>query len=304
MKKNLSLITVDNFSSSAKELRNHFESRFQPSELPASDRFVWDWWHVPDQYTLLRTPAYHYFPEKMYMQIHKQLVMWGRKNLGCWDITPPWLSCYIDGCKQELHADVPHGPWAFVYSLSPQKPKYRGGETLLLKDQTLNYWQNFSQTQDRELSSFIDRVPARFNRLVVFDPRIPHGVTEVSGVKDPRDGRLVVHGWFSLPKTYIEGGLAIKSSFSKKTESLLNEAFGEIAEFTQTEKLCQGVISLKILVQPSGQISSVNFLTNSVILLNGESADRLNKFILSSYKRLSFPRTNSKSEIVVPLVFG
>ena len=38
---------------------------------------------------------------------------------------------------------MPHGPWAFVYSLTPNKKEFRGGETLILKPNTLNYWSNF-----------------------------------------------------------------------------------------------------------------------------------------------------------------
>ena len=46
-----------------------------PSYLPprvgnplrtSSDRFVWDHWHVPGQYNLLRTPASAFFPPELY----------------------------------------------------------------------------------------------------------------------------------------------------------------------------------------------------------------------------------------------
>ena len=298
------VLIKDSFTRAATLLRKEFNQRFKPSEQPPSERFVWDWWHVPDQYTLLRTPAYHYFSQDIYMKLHHQLVAWGRKNLGCWDITPPWLSCYIDGCKQELHSDVPHGPWAFVFSLSPQRPLYRGGETLLLRSETLNYWQNFTRTQDRELSSFVDRIPAKFNRLVVFDPRIPHGVTEVSGTKDPREGRLVVHGWFTTPKTYIEGGLALDRKKYRRVEGALNEAFGAVAEYVQTEEPCQGVISLRLKVARSGEITSARFLTNSLVMINGGEPSHLNREILRAYRHLSFDRTASPSEITVPLLFS
>lgn len=30
-----------------------------------------------------------------------QLVHWGREVRGCHEISPPWLSCYVDGCGQE-----------------------------------------------------------------------------------------------------------------------------------------------------------------------------------------------------------
>ena len=50
----------------------------------------------------------------------------------------------MDGCRQELHADVPHGPWAFVLSLTDWKArKFTGGETLILKPETLDYWRGF-----------------------------------------------------------------------------------------------------------------------------------------------------------------
>ena len=65
-------------------------------------------------------------------RILRDLGAWSSRNLGCTAITPPWLSYYVEGCEQKLHSDVPHGPWAFVFSLSPRRPKFRGGETLLL----------------------------------------------------------------------------------------------------------------------------------------------------------------------------
>jgi len=41
----------------------------------------------------------------------------------------------------------------------------------------------------------------------VFDPRIPHGVRTVTGTHDPREGRLVIHGWFVQPRPFIRGPL-------------------------------------------------------------------------------------------------
>ena len=132
------VILTDRFFTRADRLRAVFDERFSNPRGLGSDRFVWDWWHVPGQYTALRTPAYHYFPKVLYERFHRQLVTWGRRNLGCHDVSPPWLSCYVEGCRQELHADVPHGPWAFVYSLTLwNQRQFTGGETLLLKPATL-----------------------------------------------------------------------------------------------------------------------------------------------------------------------
>ena len=49
-------------------------------------------------------------------------------------------------------------------------------------------------------------VPPLFNRLTVFDPRYPHGVRAVEGTRDPLKARLVLHGWFTEPAPFFNGG--------------------------------------------------------------------------------------------------
>jgi len=293
------ILIEDQFYKNSKGLRNHFETQFQNPKETQSERFVWDYWHVPDQYTLMRTPAYHYFPQKLYMDFHKHLLMWGRRTLGCWDISPPWLSYYVDGCKQEFHSDVPHGPWAYVYSLTPWKNRhFSGGETLMLKPEVLSYWRNFGGSQDRELSSFVDRIPALMNRLVVFDPRYPHGVTEVRGTRDPIKARLVIHGWFMEPKTYIEGPLPAKT-----TEKILNQAFDQLQELLAQFELVQGTVSVQMQVGTNGLVRKTGFGTNTLLSLDGEVPKKLNHKILQIYQNLEFPRARSGTSMTVPLIF-
>lgn len=289
---------VDQFSKKSKLLRAEFDKRFANPLEADNQRFVWDFWHVPDQYTLVRTPAYHYFSQKLYMDFHSQLVSWGRKTLGCWDISPPWLSYYIEGCKQELHSDVPHGPWAFVYSLTPEIRRFKGGETLILKPEILNYWQNFGQQTNRELTSFVDRIPAKANRLIAFDPRLPHGVTEVRGTMDPREARLVIHGWFTQPKTYIDGFVPAKSA-----EKILNQAYKKVADLTQYSEAVQGVVSLGLSVGKSGQVNRCCFLTNTLLDLSGQVPKNLNKEILRIYSQLEFISCRGPTQMTVPLLF-
>ena len=132
-----------------------------------------------------------------------------RDELGCAGVTPVWLSCYVEGMRQELHADVPHGPWAFVLSLTRWDERtWTGGETLILKPSTLDYWSSFDADATVERESLVELVPPRFNRLTVFDPRLPHGVPVVEGVRDPSQGRLVLHGWFNEPEPSLRGALA------------------------------------------------------------------------------------------------
>lgn len=294
------ILIEDNFYSKSKDLRGYFDQQFEDPRQTDSKRFVWDYWHVPDQYTLVRTPAYHYFPQKMYMEFHKSLVMWGRRTLGCWDISPPWMSYYVDGCKQEFHSDVPHGPWAYVYSLTPWKNRnFSGGETLLLKPEVLSYWQNFGDSKNRELGSFVDRIPSLMNRLTVFDPRFPHGVTEVRGTRDPREARLVIHGWFMEPKTYKEGPLPAKT-----TERILNERFDYLQELLAQHELCQGTVSIQMIIGKNGDVKKIKYGTNTLTNLSGRAPQRLNKDILKLYSTAQFPVAVKETLITLPLIFN
>lgn len=252
---------------------------------------MWDYWHVPGQYTLLRTPAADYFPEETFAQLEGQLLRFGQERLGCGNISPVWLSCYVSGCRQEAHADLPHGPWAFVLSLTPSPRRFSGGETFILKPKVLDYWcaprraprgsthlappalagsaaaaaavvtprrlprrRDFSLGRVVEAGQLMDFVAPEFNRLTVFDSRYPHGVRRppaatrrpparppcrrpptpanppaqvrvVEGTHDPREGRLVLHGWFLEPTPFFAGAL----SEEEATEAL-NECLGPLYE--------------------------------------------------------------------------
>jgi hypothetical protein len=298
MSVNPHLIKVDGFSKQASTLRNFFDQQFKDHQSLDSKRFVWDYWYVPDQYQLMRTPAYHYFPEKMYLKFHQELVAWGRKTLGCWDISPPWLSYYTEGGFQNFHSDVPHGPWAYVFSLSPQELLFQGGETLLLKPEVLSYWKNFGTSQDRERSSFLETVSPDFNRLIVFDPRIPHGVTRVSGVSDPREARLVIHGWFTEPKTYLDGYLPEEAA-----EATLNEAFDQIQELCAKTDPFTGTLSLQLKVSAAGAVTSVTAATNTLKTLSGDEPTLFLKSLLKVYLKLKFPKARGSTQMTIPLIF-
>ncbi len=292
---------VDSFSPDALALREQFESRFRDPKSAGADRFVWDYWHVPDQYTALRTPAYHYFTKKVYDRFHNQLVWWGRRNLGCHDVSPPWLSCYIDGCHQEFHGDLPHGPWAFVFSLTPWKTRcFRGGETILLRDEILDYWRKAESEHGMERDDVLTSIPALFNRLTVFDPRIPHGVRKVEGTHDPREGRLVIHGWFVQPRPFIEGPLK-----TRELQPVIDDLSGTISELLSQGLDVSGTLALKLVVNPSGKVAKVTRLSNSLRERQWESqaAAVLDRHIQDFLRRVNFRRHPAKSTITLPLIF-
>lgn len=295
------MLVVDRFAPEARALRDHFEHRFSDPRRATADRFVWDLWHVPGQYTALRTPAWEFFPRKAYHAFHQRLVWWGRRTLGCHDVSPPWLSCYVNGCEQRLHGDLPHGPVAFVFSLTPWATRtFRGGETLLVREEVLDFWRGFASTRAVEEPQVLDEVPARFNRLVAFDPRIPHGVRRVDGSMDPTEGRLVIHGWFVQPRPFIEGPLperALASAIGRVTEA--------IAPALQAGLPLAGLLSLGFTVTPGGSVTALRTLADTTRTPPEHLAGR--RRLLSLARKVLkihvFPRRAAASRVTLPLVF-
>lgn len=288
------------FSSEAKALRGFFEKQFASPRALHSKRFVWDKWFVRDQYSLLRTPASAYFPSKIYSKFESELVEFGQNVLGCAELTPPWLSVYTDGDSQNWHADNPHGPWAYVFSLTPWKTrKFSGGETLVMKNSVLDYWRPENLRCGLEFDDLIEKIPAEFNQLLVFDPRLPHAVERVSGVRDPLEGRLVIHGWFTKPCPFVEGSLSKQSNFE-----WLDEVLFKITEPLAGEVPVIGCASFRVKVLASGRVSQVKNLADSLHSLdaNFPAKNVLHK-ISSMLKRARFPSARGGSEMTIPFIF-
>lgn len=290
---------IPSFYKNYRKLRGEFENYFANPKSTHQKRFVWDFWYDEDRYHLIRTPAFYYFQKKLYQDFHSHLVQWGRENLGCHDISPPWLSYYVDGCFQNMHSDVPHGPWAFVYSLTPNQKEFRGGETVILKPKTLDYWSDFNETKEYEYDSFVDRIPSRMNQLVLFDPRYPHGVSEVKGTRDPIKSRLVIHGWFVNPRPYVVGGLS-----TAQVQKALDPAFEALMAILNQVESLNGTVSLRLKVDSQGLVKGFQLLTNTLIATHADRADLyLLKELKLIFKVTRFPKSKSASAITIPLLF-
>lgn len=295
-----SVIVVDRFAPEARALRATFDQRFAEPRRANADRFVWDYWHVPGQYTALRTPAWTYFPAPLYRRFHRRLVAWGREHLGCHDISPPWLSNYIAGCRQELHGDLPHGPWAFVFSLTPwHRRTFRGGETLLVRDEVLDYWESFVSMRGVEQGELIREIEPELSRLVVFDPRIPHGVREVTGTHDPREGRLVIHGWFVQPRPLVAGPLRA-GALTARTSELIGGLGAVIGALP-----IAGMLSVRFTVDRRGAVRGLKTLsdTTRVPARDEPARERLIRTIGSQIKTWTFGVQRAASQVTLPLVF-
>lgn len=291
-------LILDGFSRTARDLRNHFEKTFQdPTRDPTGSRFIWDYWNLPEQYTFLRTPAQHFFPKKIFERFYHELVLFGREHLGCHDITPPWLSCYVDGCEQKLHGDLPHGPWAYVFSLTPNGFKINfGGRTYLLKDQILSYWSGVDQFQGLEEGDLFHRIQPKFNRLLVFDPRVPHGVERVKGIQNVIQGRLVIHGWFANPRPFIQGSLT--------GTQLMNAIEIMSAEFQKIQGVkIHGLLSLRFSVLRSGKVSKLKLLGNSLRSDHAGFEGEIVKSVIGFWSHYKFAKQIRESTVTLPIQF-
>ena len=289
---------VERFAPEAAQLRAIFDERFEEPRRARDDRFVWDWWHVPGQYTHLRTPAWTYFPPRLYAAFHRRLVAWGREVLGCHDVSPPWLSCYVDGCGQQLHGDLPHGPFAFVLSLTRARA-FTGGETLMLRDEVLDFWDDFRSVRAVEEPDLVHAIEPRFNRLVVFDPRIPHGVREVRGTRDPRSGRLVIHGWFVQPRPFVVGPLRA-SVLASRVEELLGELPALLGDLPLA-----GLVSLAFDVTRTGGVARPRVLADTTRVSRPFERERRRVVakLVAATRAWRFGAQRGVSRVTLPLVF-
>ena len=294
------LIVVDRFAPEATALRGAFDAHFENPRSTHAARFVWDYWHVPGQYTALRTPAWTYFPKRVYEAFHRRLVAWGRETLGCHDISPPWLSCYVDGCRQELHGDLPHGPWAFVVSLTDWRRRvFRGGETLLVRDEVLDFWHDFASVRAVEQHELIRAIEPTFGRLVAFDPRIPHGVREVTGTHDPREGRLVIHGWFVQPRPFVTGPLQARV-LAARTGELTEQLGAWIGSLPVA-----GLLAFAFDVDRRGGVRNLTPLSDTTRVPRSDERARkqLVRKIRDAIAGWRFGAQRGPSRVTLPLVF-
>lgn len=290
----------------AASLRATYDAHFEEPRQAHPMRFVWDYWHVPGQYTLHRTQAANYFEPDAFEALTDALTAYGQEALGCRTITPPWLSFYIDGCEQQMHADVPQGPFAYVVSLTRwEERSFCGGETAILQPSVLDYWRGFDSSAGLERTDLVEEVPARFNQLVVFDARLPHGVRRVEGVRDPREARLVLHGWFTAPEPHFEGAL---------DEEAINAGLAPpLGRVAMAPPSMTGLLSVRLRVGSDGSVARLELLADTLVAdpsqLRGSEAPsaaraRVLAAIAIELRAATFaPCDDGETMITLPLVF-
>jgi hypothetical protein len=142
-----------------RRLRGRFDTVHakEAARRATSRNFQWEFWNADNgQYKMLRTPAATFFgpmplpsaaaegeggegvgdaageamlegedkeaaeaAEDLFGPLCELLTTFGQRQLGMNAITPPWLSCYVDGSEQRLHTDPAQGTCVFTTQHGP-----------------------------------------------------------------------------------------------------------------------------------------------------------------------------------------
>lgn len=257
---------IPEFSSAAGSLRAIFEKRFAP---PAGDRWAGPAWEYIDTplYRYFRTDLRTAFGGEAYATLVSDLHGWGRENLACTEATPVFLHCHLDGCWHGLHADIyDRYDWAFVFSLT-RSGGFSGGETQLLSAQTLDYWRAFAKSRTQHEPDLVDQVAPEFNQLLVFDPRIPHGVRPVTGTRSLLRGRVTIIGHFSNARLVVT-----PNDVADRALAQLDDVHGALAQsFADVDDIV-GALVLRAEFGTDGRVASVETLANSMHSTVGDLA--------------------------------
>ncbi|MEA3063149.1 MAG: hypothetical protein QOJ94_2930 [Sphingomonadales bacterium] len=282
----------------ASALRAGFEAHFaQPHAHRPDTHQIWNYWFVPELYTYLRTAPEKVLPPDLVRSFHDRLSRWALERLGLTCVTWPNLSLYVDGCVQHLHNDSTNGRFGFVYSLTLDNRRSVGGETIVLREGDLF---RAHLTRAGAGSAMQELVEPRFNRLVLFDDRMPHGVRRIEGAMDPLDGRIVLHGHISEGEPVVRG--------PHDCREVAESVRGQVAFALEANRAAavdaHGPLTLRLRIAASGAVESVESLVDRVARCSGGDPGRLVDDILQRVSELRFSACGRPSEAFVPVMIG
>lgn len=292
--------TVDNFlpTGEAEAMRKAAEAHFQePHSHKPETHFVWNYWYVPGLYTYLRARPEQVLGHALASLFHQKLQHWARETLGMGHVTWPMLSLYVDGCGQGIHNDSVNGRFGFVFSLTRNDRNSRGGETIVWKEG--DPFRSRLNQPDAGVGLY-DLVAPVFNRLVLFDDRMPHGVQRIEGCMDPLDGRLVLHGHISESGAAIEGPLS-----SLDVNAVVSPLVGGVFEsFGESAAVHHGPLVLRLEIGTDGRVGSFRILVNRIARSDGGDPEPLVGALLEAVLDARFPPTGAASIVTLPILSG
>jgi len=296
------LIVIDGFLpvELALQMRRNIDEHFANPHLHRAETHqIWNYWFVPELYTYLRASPEKVIGHDRVTAFHSALRNWSTATLGMANVTWPYLSLYVGGCRQGWHNDSLNGRFGFVYSLTRDLRHTIGGETLVQRESD-PFRGNLTQPQAGR--GFYETVEPRFNRLVVFDDRLPHAVERIDGSMDPVEGRFVIHGHLSEGGMIIEGALP-GAAIAGPVGDLLRRFHDETAA---AAVLYHGPLILRLQIKESGGVADCTVLLDRVMHPDPGHADweRLRARLVDRFQGTTFPPAAGETLLILPISFG
>jgi 2OG-Fe(II) oxygenase superfamily len=295
-------LVVDDFMppAMARAMRAAVETHFgDPYRHSTKTHMVWNYWHVPGLYTYLRTLPEMVIGSQLADAFHTSLFQWSRETLGLGGVNSSYLSLYVNGCRQNQHNDSQNGRFGFVYFLTKNSRKSSGGETLIWREE------DYFETRMHRASAgrdFFHSVEPRFNRLLVFDDRLPHAVETIEGNMDPLEGRIVLHGHLVEVGPIVSGPLE-PDRVRDIAEQLALEYSTDLGDALTAY---HGPAVVRFTVKPDGTVSECGLLLDRVKRLGdaGPEVGEMLADLTGRISRLRFPAGSAESVVTLPFGFG
>ena len=268
----------------------HFSNPYQHKH---ETHDVWNYWHVPGQYNYLRTTPEKVIGREKVEQFVEALRSLSAVKFGFAEVTWPFFGLYVPGCSQNLHNDATNGQLGYVYSLTRNDRQTIGGETMVVHDRDL--FRTSLRTAAAGRAMF-DLVEPRFNRLTLFDDRIPHAVQRVDGSMDPLEGRFVLHGHIREGGVVAQGALAPNAIQEPVVEVLksLRERAGTAVN---------GPFVLAIEIGSAGEVEGVRPIFDRLASGTDIDIDAVRAEAVERIRAIKFPAAASPTKANIPLMF-
>jgi hypothetical protein len=260
---------------------------------------VWNYWFVPQTYTYFRTQPEKIIQRPSMDRFMSLLHAWSSETMGLARLSWPYLSLYVNGCRQGLHNDAKNGRFGFVYSLTRNERRSTGGETMVLRrgDPFLRNLRKASAG-----TALYELVEPRFNRLVVFDDRMIHGVQLVEGSMDPIEGRIVLHGHIEESPPLVTGSLPAEPVLNGLRSAL--QRFD--AECADQARHYDGLLVVRFAISPEGRVVRLRVILDRVFAeQEGDSGWNATKNrLIALLGEAAFVASGGETAVTVPLQFG
>jgi hypothetical protein len=281
-------------------MRSDIDAHFgEPAGHGTGTHQVWNYWFVPELHTCLRTSPERVIRRDRVDSFVGGLRAWAIAGLGMGNVSWPVLSLYVGGCRQALHTDATNGRFAFVYSLTRDQRRTSGGEIVVFREGDPFRGQLIGAAAGR---SFYDAIEPKFNRLAVFDERLPHAVERVEGTMDPLEGRFLLHGHLSETGMIVAGVLHA-AAIEEQMRRVLHD-FG--ARYPARLALYQGPLALRLVIGKDGAVETCAILFDRVAHPDPGHTEwePLLAELMTGFKRLRFPSAAGETTVTQPLMFG